>query len=182
MTKRPPRCLVVEDGTAKSDADSYVSVSTASSYFADHGSPAAWSSATEAAKNAALRYAAVWLDGNWNWLGIVVAGTQSRAWPRYIGWDRWGANEDTLGFAVSYDEVPQRIQDAQCELALTHLTDALNAVTDTSGGEVKFIKLDVMELEYVDRSTSYARRMPYVSKLLKGLYTGGGWMVPVVRA
>ena len=167
--------LVVEDGTAKSDADSYVSVSTASSYFADHGSPAAWSSASGGAKDAALRYAAVWMDGNWNWVGEIVTGTQARSWPRY------GA-EDHEYRDIAYDSVPQRIQDAQCELALVHLTDALNAVTDTSGAELKSIKLDVMALEYVDRSTSYARKMPFVSKILKGLYTGGGWMVPVVRA
>ena len=167
--------LEVEDGTAKSDADTYVSVSTASSYFADHGSPAAWSSAGGSAKEAALRYAAVWMDGNWNWVGEIVNGAQARSWPRY------GA-EDHEYRDLAYDSVPQRIQDAQCELALIHLSDALNAATDSSGGDLKAIKLDVMALEYVDRSASYARRTPYVNKLLKGLYTGGGWQNPVVRA
>jgi hypothetical protein len=174
--------LVVEDGTGKSDADSYISVADADTYFAAHGNPTAWSAASDEAKESALRYATVWMDGKWNWLGTIVLGTQALLWPRYVGWDRYGTNEDTEGRAIASDEVPQRVQDAACELALVHLSDALNAVSDTSGAELKKIKLDVMALEYVDRSTSYSRKVPYISKLLKGLYTGGGWQVPVVRA
>jgi hypothetical protein len=167
--------LVVEDGTAKSDADSYISVADADTYFAAHGNPAAWKAADTETKEAALRYACVWEDGNWNWRGEIVLGTQARSFPRY-------SIEDHEGRLLSYTTVPQRIPDAQCELALVHIADALNAVSDTSGGEIKAMKLGPMALEYVDRTTSYSRKVPYVSKLLKGLYTGGGWMVPVVRA
>lgn len=174
--------LVVEDGTSKSDADSYISLSDANSYFTNHGSPSAWDAATDSGKEGALRYAVVWLDNHYNWLGTVVLGTQARAWPRYIGWDRWGINEDTLGFQVPYDSVPQRVIDAQCELALVHLNDALNTVADTSGAEISSIKLDVLALEYVDRTTSYSRKVDFVDKMLKGLVEAGGWMVPVVRA
>lgn len=60
--------------------------------------------------NANLVQAADFLDRNYSWVGTAQYQTQSMAWPRitnvYV--DGWPINEDTI---------PQRLKDAQAELA-----------------------------------------------------------------
>jgi hypothetical protein len=167
--------LVVEDGTGLSTADSFISVADADTYFAARNDPAAWDAASTEAKEAALRYASAWLCTRYEWRGEISVAEQSLAWPRINV-------EDLEGRLLAHDELPQRILDATCEAALAHLTEILNAVSDSSGAERKSIKLDVLAVEYVQRTTSTLRKLPYVNLMLKGLYTGGSGSVPVLRA
>ena len=113
--------LTVEDNTGLVAADSYISVTDATAYFTLHASPAAWTAATTAEKESALRYAAQWLDSNFAWPGQLFnqEGPQALAWPRFWAWDREGRQ---------LDGVPQAIKDSQCEMALQHLSSALNVV------------------------------------------------------
>src|SRR4051794_29732341 len=110
--------LIVEDGTGLATADSYLSLADANIYFTNHGSPVEWTGAADAAKESALRYAARWLDGKFTWIGLLVQGTQSLEWPRIQGL----AYKDTIDWEGRvYDPVPQKVKDAQCEVALAHL-------------------------------------------------------------
>lgn len=152
--------LVVEDGTGKSNADSFISVTDADTYFTNHGSPTAWTGLSTAQKESELRYAAVTLDGNWDWWGSITVTTQS------LGWPRSGA-EDGEGRSIDTDVVPTRVKDAQCELALLGTSNALNSNYDR-GGDVKREKVGPIETEYFD-GASMEPQLPIITRILGGL-------------
>lgn len=74
--------FVVEDGTAKADANSYVTIADADSYFADRGNTA-WTGA-DAVKQAALVKATDYIEGRFGqrFIGSKKTTTQALAWPR----------------------------------------------------------------------------------------------------
>jgi|TARA_R110002167_G_scaffold92478_1_gene248334 hypothetical protein len=152
--------LVVEDGTGKSNADSFISVTDADAYFVNHGSPTAWTGLTTAQKESELRYAAVTLDGNWDWWGSITVITQS------LGWPRSGA-EDAEGRSIDTDVVPTRVKDAQCELALLGTSNALNSNYDR-GGDVSREKVGPIETEYFS-GASMEPQLPIINRILGGL-------------
>ena len=152
--------LVVEDGTGKSNADSYISVTDADTYFTNHGSPTAWTGLSTAEKESQLRYATVTLDGNWEWWGSITVTTQA------LGWPRSGA-EDGEGRSIDTDEIPARVKDAQCELALMGTSNALNSSYDR-GNDVRREKVGPIETEYFD-GASMAPQLPIIDRILGGL-------------
>ena len=105
--------LVVEDGTGKANADSYVSITDADSYHTAHSAAATWAAATEAVKEKALRLATQYADARYygRWRGYKNTSTQSLAWPRSYGYD-------TEGFLIAWDAVPVQLENAIAELAL----------------------------------------------------------------
>lgn len=89
------------------DADTYVTLAE----LADYAVNMAWTlTGTDAQKEAALRRSAVYLDNRYDWGGSRTIEDQARAWPRANLYDR-------DGYYVDPDIIPQRIKDAQCELA-----------------------------------------------------------------
>jgi len=76
--------LVVEDGTGRSNANSYLSVEDADSYHANLTQSAAWESAALAAKQSALIAATQYLDCEYGglWRGVRAHEGQALAWPR----------------------------------------------------------------------------------------------------
>lgn len=161
--------LIVEDGSGRADAESYLSVAEADAYFAERGGPAAWTGAATADKEAALRYAARWLDGRYRWRGAIFDAEQG------LGWPRTGARDDD---GRTLAGVPQRLKDAAAELALAHLDEALNAARDR---ETRRERVNGLEVEYA-AGAAPARRHPYVDGLLRGLVVGGTAGVPLERA
>ena len=123
--------FVVEDGTSKSTANSYLSVAAADQYWEDHGAPAAWTAASQAEEEAALRMATQYLDVMWGaiWQGYASDMEQALDWPR---WPVTGHS----GYGWDSDEMPQPLLDAAAELALRHLTetDGLMPDSDDSAG------------------------------------------------
>lgn len=122
--------LIVEDGTGKADAESYVSVADADTYVANYlGGDANWDAAADAAKEVALRKAQQYLDNRWQkrwrgerasdvyYPGADVTVRQALEWPRYItdGGSPWWDS----------DEIPQPLINAQVELAVRALTTDL---------------------------------------------------------
>jgi len=108
--------LVVEDGTGKTDADSYLSLTDADSYNLAHSASALWIAATEAVKEKALRLATQYLDVRYAglWKGAKCSDAQSLAWPRI-----WAEKSDTYDSAYyDSDAIPQKLKDATAELAL----------------------------------------------------------------
>ena len=166
--------LTVETGEGLAAADSYLSLADAGTYFTNHGSPAAWSGASDAQKEAALRFAAAWLDGQYAWVGLVRTSTQALAWPRIGGYD-------SEGRAVDEASVPRRIKEAVCEIALAHLGSALNATLER-GGAVKREQVGPITTEYMDWAPSEAV-MPFVERLVKGLRaSGSASVITIARA
>jgi len=151
--------LTVEDGTLIADANTYINEADADTYFTAHGSPSAWTAATTAAKEAALLYAATHLDHAYDWTGDVVSLTQTMAWPRA------GAEDDEERRPTQSD-IPQGVIDAQCELALAHIANALNA-TFERGGQIQRQRAGSVEIEY-SPGASMEPSMPHVTRLLGG--------------
>lgn len=104
--------LMVEDGSGKSDAESYVSVADADTYHAAHSGSSDWSGADTADKEKALRLGTQWLDARYRerWRGTRYSGTQALDWPRY--------SVVIDDYILDPSELPQQLLDAACELAL----------------------------------------------------------------
>ena len=147
--------LVAETGAGLSNANSYISLTDANTYWADYGSPADWDNATDAEKSSALMYATRWLDDNYQWYSLIYKTTQSLGWPRWSFYD--SENREIASGAV-----PQRIKDATCELALAHLKDNLNSV-DNEG--IKSEKIGDASVTY--SSSSNQKSYSFIKLSLK---------------
>lgn len=163
--------LIVEDGTGKADAESYISVSDAASYLSDRGYSAFAALATDALKEAALRKATDYMEQAYRtrWKGTRVTATQALSWPRlYV------ERED---YYVPGDEVPVEVKNACALLALKSIDGDLNA--DLTQGVVRE-KVDVLEVEYDQNSPQYVRYRA-IDNMLAVFFTGGANSKKVVR-
>lgn len=142
--------LIVEDGTGKPDADSYVTLAEADAYCAKLGH-AKWTG-TDTAKESALVRACQYVDTRYRFKGERLTVAQALEWPRSIA-----------------DGIPSRIKDAQCEAALRALTGVLYA--DSDGRVVTAKTIGPLKTEYAQVSTA---RFPVIDALLRGLVAGGG--------
>lgn len=102
---------------SSASANSYVSLSDATTYFADRFGGEAWSGNgvgdDESKQTQALLTAARRMQEE-NWLGSRIDTTQALAWPRS------GVEKPDGPYRSLYltTEIPQPVKDAQCELAL----------------------------------------------------------------
>jgi len=106
--------LVVEDGTGRSDADSYVTLAEADTYHLRFGNPDVWATATTAQRTTWLRTAAEQIDTYFGirWRGYRATSTQALDWPQHAAFD-YVANRIIEGTVV-----PQRVKKAQFLWAL----------------------------------------------------------------
>jgi hypothetical protein len=136
--------LVVETGAIVAGAESYISAADATTYHTARGNTL-WTG-TDAVKEAALRKATAYLDGKYRsrWKGYKVRPVpldglteQLLEWPRY--------DVEVSGYLFPCDEIPQRLKDACCELALRALSGPL---ADDLNASVRRKKIDILETEY----------------------------------
>lgn len=162
--------FVVEDGTAKSDAVSYVTMAEADLYHS-HRNNAAWLALTHGQKEAALVKATSYMAQKYRlrWKGDRVSSTQALDWPRnfvqyadYAFITRNGAQQIGGYFYYPADEVPVEIKDACCELAVLTLTGALYG---EQGQAVKREEVGPIKVEYQD-FTSGGRIYPAVDGIV----------------
>lgn len=150
--------MIVEDGTGKSDANSFASVSFADAYFAARGG-AAWALLATGVKEANLIKATDYVEATYsqNWKGSKGSAEQALSWPRrYVVID---------GFDVASNHIPPVLMNAVCELALKVQDGPL--IEDQAQKVVKK-KVDVLETTYADNSDP-AKRYPLVSRMLAPL-------------
>lgn len=118
--------LVLEDGTGKSDATSYVSVLELKAYWDTFGydySGFADDAAIEVELNKATRV----VDAYHRWEGRRVDREQGLQWPRY---DYWTPDD----YLIPSNEIPQALKDAVCEAAYAaHTGTVLQPINDRSG-------------------------------------------------
>jgi len=140
--------LTVEDGTGKTDADSYLSEADCDTYWTNHGDPTDWSGAATADKEAALRMATQFLDMEYSgrWRGVRANETQSLDWPRY------GVTDDDY-YAIDSDAMPQALKDATAEAAYRHITETNGLMPDIS--EPGQIKQYTVKVGPIMKSTEY---------------------------
>ncbi|HNT88273.1 MAG TPA: hypothetical protein PKL84_10455 [Candidatus Hydrogenedentes bacterium] len=164
--------LIVEDGSGKTDADSYVSVTDADIYVTDRYTAAStWLDLTEDQKEAFLRRACQFLDSYFRgkWKGVKRTSTQSLAWPR-------ASVLDEEGYLIADDSVPPVVIEAQIESALIlHGGYDLQAVLSGTG-TVTRQKVGEIEVEYDGNVSIYAGRTkaPKIMEMLSGVITSGG--------
>lgn len=148
--------LTVEDGSIVANANSYVSVGTADTYFEDRNS-SEWAAASDEQKLACLLYAAQWLDNRYDWQGQIVDDTQELMWPR-IG------VYDTQYRTISSTTIPSCLLAAQCEAAVASLAAGLNEVRER-GGMVQYARVDALAVSFAPGAPA-GRTFPYIDQLV----------------
>jgi hypothetical protein len=133
--------LIVETGLVVAGADSYVSLTYAEKYHENRAN-VTWASATDEAKEAALRKATQYVDGRYygRWKGCLLTALQSRQWPRFnVQIDAvygFASENFDQGFArglIPNNIVPEPVKQATCELALRALSGDLAKDLDRGG-------------------------------------------------
>jgi hypothetical protein len=166
--------FVVEDGTGLDDAVSYCTVLFANTYHAARGAPAAWTAATQSARETALLLATQALDDAYGtrWVGLRSTAEQALEWPRT------GAT-DTIG--TSLDEtVPLALKRATALYALYHVQGETLIPATQTGAPVRSESLS--SASGASKSVTYAgtkrpeTQFPTVERALMvaGLIQGGG--------
>ncbi|HOC55688.1 MAG TPA: hypothetical protein PKI20_08715 [Verrucomicrobiota bacterium] len=115
--------LIKEDGTGRTDANSYATVAEADSYFEAHLYASAWTAATAGTKAAALVMATRLVDSQYQFHGYRAHDTQALQWPRERcpDPDRNLVTSTTLSPVltnfVPSTQVPPPVSFAVCEMA-----------------------------------------------------------------
>jgi len=137
--------FVVEDGSAKSEANALVTLEECTSYHQQRGN-SAWTG-TQAEMEAAIVKASDHLCRAYRWRGRRVSADQGLCWPR-------GAEDGLLplldgeGFAIPRDGVPPAVRQACCELALEAVAGRELGPVRERGGMLRREKVDLVEVEY----------------------------------
>ena len=153
--------MVVEDGTGLSNADSFVSVAYADTYFSTRN-VTEWASLTN--KEALLIKATDYIEAVYSeaWKGTTLVDTQSLSFPRII--------DDATVY-------PDRLLKAVCELALKAKDGALLVDVEQRTIEEKIDVISVKYAEYSDQKTQYS----FVYGLISPYLMSSGISKKVVR-
>lgn len=151
--------LIIEDGSGKSDAESFISVVDASTYFTARGNTT-WDALDTgeetAAREAVLRKATDYMTAVYRdrWEGVRYTEDQALCWPRAgVVRDSW---------SVDIDEIPTEVKHVCAELALKSASAALNP--DLKQGKVS-VTVGPIKTEYDKNSPQYTR-YKFVDNLL----------------
>lgn len=101
--------MALDTTVGGASADSYATLAEFNTYITNR--PNATTLSTDAAKEAALRFAAKLLDAMFAWTGSAVDGVQVRSWPR-------SGMVTRNGYDIGTTTIPQELKDAQCEWAM----------------------------------------------------------------
>lgn len=115
--------LIVEDGTGKSDAESYCTTSFVDTYCSNRGLTA-WAALTTSAKESALRLATDYIQSKYyyRWDGLRINDTQALDFPRdYV----FKANSLNGTIYWANNIVPTDVQTACALLAYKSLSESL---------------------------------------------------------
>lgn len=146
--------LVVEDGTGRADAESYVALAFADDYHARFAN-AAWAAADESTREAALRRATQYIDTRFRFRGNPLTETQALAWPR-----------DVAPWPV------RAVQAATCEAALRALAEPL--YTDADAAPVVQETVGPISVTYGASTNGGQPRLVVVDDMLRPLLGGVG--------
>jgi len=151
--------LIIEDGTGKADAQSYVSESDLVIYAAARG--VTLTSSTVSAREAILVQGVDYVESK-SFIGDKRTQAQSLQWPRY--------NVVIDDFTVDSDVIPQLLIDALCEVAIS-IDGGTNPLANL-GRETIMEKVDVLEVEYsksAHAQTYLTAAETKLSKLVKNM-------------
>lgn len=159
--------LIVEDGTARADAEAYASVAEADSYHSKRGNDL-WATMTTAEKEEALRRSADYMVANWrfSWLGMRVDMHQALDWPR---WDVPVTDGGPYGgWFILNTVVPTEVKNANAELAFSAAQGDLDENLDQDLKAVKVGPIAIDFNNHGNRSTIYSKPLSMIACFLQG--------------
>lgn len=166
-----PNILIVEDGSVVVDANSYVTYDYAENYHTLRGN-SAWAAGDSTEKQYAIIRATQAVDSIYKgkWKGEQVEyGVQELEWPR--------SNVVVGSNSIDNDTIPNAIKKSVCEAALRELESPNSLTPDLErGGEIKRVKADVVEVEYMDganSTTTFTAIDGLLADLVSGLSSSG---------
>ena len=142
--------------------NSYITLGEANTYLSDRYDNSVWMS--EQYRSSAIVTAARLLDSQLKWLYCKTDSDQDMEWPR-------------TGFAgVDDDVVPQKVKDAQAELAFDIVKNGAlpEGFKDTS---LKSLKAGSVELVYKNGSMKTSSMIPKHIRNMVVAYTSSGYRV-----
>lgn len=152
--------LTVEDGSIVAGADTYVTLAAYQAYGAARG----WTlGADDAADEIHLRRSFDAINRNWTYRGHLVDEYQVGAWPR----DLWA-------------DIPQRIKDAQCELAYLMQNGLDVFATINTSSTASMIKVGPITIQD-DTLPTGRPRIVAVDGLLRQYVAAGAGQIALVR-
>lgn len=172
--------LIVEDGTGKSDAESYSSVADATTYHTARGN-AAWAAlASDTIREQLLRKATDYMVATYRtrWAGYRKTTTQAVDWPRYEVPILDSATEGTYAAFYASDEVPTAVARACAELALRAIDGDLAADLDVPVTSEQVGPISVTYAEGARQTKTYRA----VDAMLAPFFEASGGMIKVSRA
>jgi hypothetical protein len=169
--------LIVEDGSAKPDAESWCSVAHADQYHSSLGNDE-WGALSISVKEQTLRKGTNYLmqEYGMKWAGYRTTSTQALDWPR----TQVPIPDLQYAAFIPDDVIPIDIQNACASLGLRSTTEDL---TENETRQVVREKVDVIEIQYSENSTTqkqYTEIDNMLGKYLKGGSSTGG-ALPMVR-
>ena len=155
--------LVVEDGSGKSNAESYISVADADTYHSNRGNTD-WAALTTSEKERLLRIATDYMVAVYRlrWDGYRYVNTQALDWPRIYVPVRDICSVNAYPEYVDFDVVPTQVKNACAELALKANTETL--LDDLSQGTIRE-KVGPIEVEYDKFSPQFKRYLQVENSL-----------------
>lgn len=160
--------MIAEDGTGLPNADSYVTIEFADSYFSARG-VAGWASLAQTAKEQALIRATDFVDNIYQWLGKKAAPEQALRFPRVNLRDYEG--NEIVG-------VPTCLKQAVCDAANMASSGTELFQTKNENGEVVSETITTLSFTYSksDKSekTSSTTLYDSINTKLRGLFKEPG--------
>lgn len=133
--------VIADVGAA--NANSYVTVAEADSYFGDSFGKGQWTSATPDQKAALVITASRTLDQYILWVGQKTTDSQSMEWPRFGAYDRFGK-------LYANDVIPTVVKYATFELAYYMLENGGLSFAEQT---IDSVKVGSIEVDFTERST-----------------------------
>lgn len=149
--------LIVEDGTGKADAESFVTVAEADARLAALGMTTWDENMSEPEKEQALRRATQYMEQRWRlrWKGALYTGVQALSWPR--------SDVVAEGYLYPFDAIPTAVKNANIDLAFAAAKGEL--IETNPKPLVIRQKLGPLEREY-DRGSLQRPRFAAVTLML----------------
>ena len=160
--------LVIEDGTNVANADSYITIAEYNTWAdARFTAGRTTAPATDAAAEALIYRAMDYFEAQ-SFQGYIANDGQALQWPR-----TWVTIDS---FAVGANEIPKEVKNSIYELAYGE--EKSYGSLDAIERKIKKEKIDVIETEYADNSSSSTLNIAVPNDMKKLLAGGGsGFMV-----
>lgn len=170
--------LIVEDGTGKADAESYISVIDADTYHSNRGN-ADWASLSTAEKEQLLRAATDYMVAVYRlrWDGYRYINTQALDWPRIYVPMRDICSVNAFPQYVDFDIVPVQVKNACAEFAFKANSETLLA--DQTQGTIRE-KVGPIEIDY-DKYSQQFKRYLQIENTLSIYFASSANQVKLMR-